>query len=175
MKKSIVFLLLYLFIFLPSKITLADISISFIDVDYIYSNSTIGKKIDKQLTSENKKITDEFSTYKNKIQDEKQKLIAQKKIISEEEFKNKTIDLEKKINKYNKLIAEKNEAFMKLKSDTKSLFLKKLMNIVGEYADDNSIQLILNKSDVIIGKSTLDKSDDILELVNIKIKDINLQ
>ena len=64
---------------------------------------------------------------------------------------------------------------MKLKSDTKSLFLKKLMNIVGEYADDNSIQLILNKSDVIIGKSTLDKSDDILELVNIKIKDINLQ
>ena len=175
MKKSIIFFLLYFFIFLPYKNTFANISISFIDIDYIYSNSTIGKKIDNQLNLENKKINDELISYQKKIQDEKNKLINQKKIISEEEFKTKSIDLEKKIKKYNKFVSDNKKTFIKYKNETKGLFLKKLMNIVQEYAEDNSIQLILNKSDIIIGHNTLDLSNDILKLVNKKINDIKLQ
>ena len=175
MKKNIIFFFLFFFIFISNKNALAELNISFIDVDYIYSNSKIGKKINNQISLEKKKIDEEFSGYQKQIQDDKQKLIGQKKIISEEEFRNKTIDLEKKINKYNKLIADKNKAFIKFKNETKKIFLKKLMSIVGEYAEENSIQLILKKSDIIIGQSSMDKSDDILKLVNKKINDIKLQ
>ena len=175
MKKSIIFFFLFLFFFSLGKVYSAEIKISFIDVDYIYSNSKIGKKINNQLDTDKKKIDDEFSGYKKKIQKEKEKLIGQKNILSEEEFKNKSIDLEKNVRKYNKLISDNNKKFINYKSQTKVIFLKKLMNIVQVYAEDNSIQLILNKKDIIIGQNTMDISNKVLELVNKKMNDIKLK
>jgi len=174
MKKNTIFFILFFFVFLLSKNTFADITISFIDVDYIYSNSKIGKKIDNQLSLKTKKINDEIANYQKNIQDEKEKLISQKNIISEEEFKNQSINLEKKVKEYNKLISDNNNSFIKYKKEVKGLFLKKLMNIVREYAEENSIQLILNKKDIIIGQNSMDVSNDILETVDKKMKDIKL-
>ena len=175
MKKIFIFFFFIFYIFISNKNLLADISISFIDVDYIYSNSKIGKKIDNQLNLESKKINKELTSYQKNIQDEKEKLINQKKIISEEEFEIKKIDLEKKVKRYNKLISDNNKSFIKYKTETKGLFLKKLIDIVQKYAEDNSIQLILNKEDIIIGQNALDISNDILKLVNENMNDIKLQ
>ena len=174
MKRNIIFFFLIFFVFTSNNTTLAEINISFVDVDYIYSNSKIGKKIDNQLKSEKKKINDKLTSYQKNIKDEKEKLINQKKIISEEKFKNQAIDIEKQIKKYNKLISDNNNSFIKYKTEIKSLFLKKLMNIVREYAEVNSIQLILNKKDIIIGQNDMDISNDILKLVNKKMNDIKL-
>jgi Skp family chaperone for outer membrane proteins len=174
MKTNIIIFFLFFFVFTANNNTLAEINISFVDVDYIYSNSKIGKKIDNQIKSEKKKINDKLISYQKDIKNEKEKLINQKKIISEEKFKNQAIDLEKKIKEYNKLISDNNNSFIKYKAEIKSLFLKKLMNIVREYAEVNSIQLILNKKDVIIGQNTMDISNDILKLVNKKMNDIKL-
>ena len=174
MKRNIIFFFLIFFVFTSNNTTLAEINISFVDVDYIYSNSKIGKKIDNQLKSEKKKINDKLTSYQKNIKDEKEKLINQKKIISEEKFKNQAIDLEKQIKKYNKLISDNNNSFIKYKAEIKSLFLKKLMNIVREYAEVNSIQLVLNKKDIIIGQNAMDISNDILKLVNKKMNDIKL-
>ena len=174
MKKNIIFFFLIFFVFTSNNTTLAEINISFVDVDYIYSNSKIGKKIDNKLKSEKQKINDKLTSYQKNIKDEKEKLINQKKIISEEKFKNQAIDLEKQIKKYNKLISDNNNSFIKYKAEIKSLFLKKLMNIVREYAEVNSIQLVLNKKDIIIGQNAMDISNDILKLVNKKMNDIKL-
>ena len=175
MNKSIIFFFLFFFLFSLKDDAAAEIKITFIDVDYIYLNSKIGKKINNQLKTEKKKIDDEFSGYKKKIQKEKEKLIGQKNILSEEEFKNKSIDLEKNVRKYNKLISDNNKKFINYRSQTKVIFLKKLMNIVQVYAEDNSIQLILNKKDIIIGQNTMDISNKVLELVNKKMNDIKLK
>jgi len=174
MKRNIIFFFLIFFVFTSNNTTLAEINISFVDVDYIYSNSKIGKKIDNKLKSEKQKINDKLTSYQKNIKDEKEKLINQKKIISEEKFKNQAIDLEKQIKKYNKLISDNNNSFIKYKAEIKSLFLKKLMNIVREYAEVNSIQLVLNKKDIIIGQNAMDISNDILKLVNKKMNDIKL-
>jgi len=174
MKRNIIFFFLFFFIFTSNNKILAEINISFVDIDYIYSNSKIGKKIDNQLESEKKKINEKLTSYQKNIKNEKEKLINQKKIISEEKFKNQAIDLEKQIKKYNKLISDNNNSFIKYKTEIKSLFLKKLMNIVREYAEVNSIQLILNKKDIIIGQNAMDISNDILKLVNKKMNDIKL-
>ena len=50
MKKNIIFFLFFFFI--SNNNILADTNISFIDVDYIYSNSIIGKKIVSKLNEE---------------------------------------------------------------------------------------------------------------------------
>ena len=44
-----------------------------------------------------------------------------------------------------------------------------------KYAKDNAIHLILNKKNVIIGKSDLDITQNIMKSLNNKIKDIKLK
>ena len=109
------------------------------------------------------------------MQNEKDKLTNQKKIISEDEFKNKAIVLENKILKFNKNISDKNKEFIKYKNESMKIFLKELMNVVREYADNNSIHLVLKKENIIIAKNDLDISGNILELLNKKVKDIKLK
>jgi len=175
MKKIITFFLFFFCVFTFSKNSLAESNVTFIDVDYIYSNSIVGKKIDNKLKLESKKINDELSDYKDKMQNEKDKLTNQKKIISEDEFKNKAIVLENKILKFNKNISDKNKEFIKYKNESMKIFLKELMNVVREYADNNSIHLVLKKENIIIAKNDLDISGNILELLNKKVKDIKLK
>ena len=45
---------------------------------------------------------------------------------------------------------------------------------MSEYSEKNSISIIIDKKNVIIGKTTLDITDDILKIVDEKIGKINL-
>ena len=51
--------------------------------------------------------------------------------------------------------------------------MKKVDNILLQYASDNNIDIILNKKNLIVSNSTFDISKDILEIVNKKIKKID--
>jgi Skp family chaperone for outer membrane proteins len=51
----------------------------------------------------------------------------------------------------------------------------KLTLILAEYADKNSISYIIPKQNIIIGKTELDLTNIILEILNSKIKNIDLQ
>ena len=47
--------------------------------------------------------------------------------------------------------------------------------ILTKFSDDNKISLILKKKDIIIGKSNLDITDKIIELVDKNIKKIKIK
>ena len=52
--------------------------------------------------------------------------------------------------------------------------LKELKPILADYSKENSISLVLRKKNIIIGKNELDITDDIIQLLNNKIKEIKL-
>ena len=172
MKKKIVPILFFFFIFQFNTNLFADNNISFIDVDYIYSNSEIGKKINNELNLKLDKLNKEFLSYKKSIEKEKDKINNQRNIISEDEYKKRTIELEKKVKNLNVDMTKKKKNFENYKKEKYNSFLKELMNIIKIYADKNSINLILKKENIIIGKNNFDISDNILILLN-KKKQIN--
>ena len=47
--------------------------------------------------------------------------------------------------------------------------------ILSEYSDNNSISLIIQKRNIVIGKTSLDITDDILKIVDEKIEKISLE
>ena len=147
-------------------------NILFIDIDYIYFNSNAGKIVNKKVESETKKINEELSNYKKKIQEDKTKLVSQKNILSQEEFQKKSIDLDKQIKEFNKKISNKNNQLLKYKNQTKIEFTKKLSKIVQEYASNNSIDMIITKDNILIGKKELDVTENLLNLFNKNIKTI---
>ena len=51
--------------------------------------------------------------------------------------------------------------------------LQQLNSILANYAEENAIDLIIKKKDIIIGKSSLDITDDIMKIFNNKVKQLN--
>ena len=156
-------ILLSIFIF---NISSAEEKIAFIDLNYVYSNSKIGKKIIKEIENKRKNINKDFKDFQNKLEDEKKKIINQKNVLAEEEYKKKLVSLENNLKKYNEIISKKNKELIDYQNKSKNEFKNALISTLAEYAKKNSISLILNKEQVLIGVKSLDVTMEILDLVN---------
>ena len=164
-KKSFVFLII-LFTSFSGVNLFAQDKIAFIDLNFVYSNSNIGKKIIKEVETKRKNINKDFKEFQSKLDNEKKKLISQKNVLAEDEYKKKVIDLENNLKKYNEIISKKNKDLIDYQNKSKNEFVNKLRSTLEKYAKEKSISMILRKEQVLIGVNKLDVSKDILELVN---------
>ena len=175
MTKNIkIFLFVFFFLF-QSPISFADNKISFIDVNLIFMNSDAGKKINDQIKDQREKINEEFLTYKKIIEEEQTKLSNQKNILSNEELRSKALDLEKKAKEYNAIISKKNNELNVFKDKVTREFYINLTKIMQDYALSNSVEMILKKEDILIGKNNLDITKEIMNLFNKNVKVIKIK
>ena len=168
-------IIFYIFIFAFTTNAFSQDKIAFIDLNFILNNSSAGKKINKELKTKTEKIASEFKDIQNKIEKEKKKISAQKNVISKEEYNKMIIDLENDIKKYNSSIQKKQNNLAKYKNQVRSEFSNQLKTVLEEYSKENSISMILRKENLLIGKNTLDVTNDILNLFNKNVKTIKVQ
>ena len=168
------FLLLIFFIFF-SKVSLShEKSIVYIDLNKIMNNSVAGKSITSQLENNHKKNISKFKVIEEELKKEEAEIISQKNVITKEEFEKKIIDLRDKANKFRK---ERNENINRLNNqrlEVTSKMITLVRPILSEFSDKNSISLIIDKKNIIIGKTFLDITDDILKIIDEKIGKIQL-
>ena len=146
----------------------------FIDMDQILQQSKAGKSINEQI----KKFVDakqnEIKKIEQEIKDEDENINAQKNILNENELNKKIKEFNIKLKKYqNKLKVNRDEITNKRISATGKL-LEELKPILAEYSKNNSISLILQKKDIIIGANDLNITNDIIALVDKKVTKINI-
>jgi len=173
MIKNIKFFIILIVLLFYNSLLFAENKILFIDIDFIFLNSTAGKKINDKIKAEAKKINNERTNYQKELDGDRDKLISQKNVLSQEELQKKSISLEEKAKKYNKIISTKNNELSKFKNDANIKFYQELTKIVQEYAKDNSIEMIVKKQNIIIGKTSLDATQDVLNIFDKKIKNLN--
>ena len=70
---------------------------------------------------------------------------------------------------------KKNNDLKNLRDNAAKKILDILNLILSEYSAKNSISLIIDKKNIIIGKSELDVTNQIMELLNKKIKKVDLK
>ena len=126
-----------LLIFIMTPIN-SEQKIVFIDMDKLVSISKPGSSIFKQLKNINDKNLNFLKDEEKKFKEKEKTLLAQKKIISENEFKAKVDELKSEINNYNQnrsnMIKDFNNNVDELKSEinnynqNKKKFLKILIN-----------------------------------------------
>jgi len=174
MKNLYKFLLIILFIFL-NKVAHSETTVAYIDMQTIILQSDAGQKIKKRLEETHKQNLIEFKETETNLKEEEKKILSQKNILKEDEFKIKITELRKKANNYNLKRKLKIESLHKLKTDSTNAILNKLNPILAEYSIENSIALIIQKKVVVIGKKDLDITNEVLNIFNSKVKDIELK
>ena len=171
--KYLFFIISLSLFFLNINISKAE-NIAFIDLNKIFDNSDAGKKIIKQVNEKQKKNSDELKKLQEKFDTDKQKLISQKNVLSEEEFKNKIVKLENDFKEYNKKIRNNNSDLTNFQLKARGEFYNYLTPILESYAKENSISIILKKENILIGKTNLDISQNILDIFNKNVKTIKV-
>ena len=149
--------------------------IVYLDLDRILSNSIAGKSITIKLNDLNKKNLDKFKNISKNLKEEESKLIAQKKIMSEEDFKKKVIELKKKIREFNEGSKKRTIELNQKKVNATNQLLELLNPILMDYSKKNDISIILNKRNILTGEKKLDITKTILQIFDKNIKQIDLK
>ena len=169
-------LLLIIFFIFFSKVSISQENKTvYLDLNMIMANSNAGKSINSQLEDNHKKNIANFKKLEEALKNEEAKIISQKTVISKEDFEKKIMNLRDKANKYRK---ERNDSINNLNNqrlDATQKMITLIRPILSEYSDNNSISLIIQKRNIIIGKTSLDITDDILKIVDEKIEKISLE
>jgi len=166
------YLLIFLFVFTNS---IAQEKIVFIDINYIFKNSIVGKDLNEKIKKKDNQINNEIKKFKDDIEKEKSEIISQKNVVSVEEYNIKIDNLEKKIKDMNMTIANKKKELEIYKKKVERSFSKELNLIIEEYSTENSIDMIFDKSNILMARKELNITEKIISLFNNQIKEINVR
>ena len=161
----------FLLIFLKSN---ANNSIAFIDLDFIAKNSLLGKSVSTQVKKKRAILNDEVSKHEKQLKEKEKKIISQKNILDQDQFKIKIDELRNMIKEYQIIREKKNKQLSIFSQKANKQVLNLISPILNEYSKKNSISIIFQKKNIVTGRSDLDITSDILKQLNDKIKKIDL-
>ena len=162
---------IFLFVTIP---VFSEQKIVFINMDKVISISNAGSSILKQLTDLNNNNLEFFKKEEKKFKEKETKLISQKNIITEADFQNKVNELKSEIKNYNlnrnKMLAD----FNKLKIDNTNNLLELINPILVKFSNDKEIAIILQKKDLVVAKTQLDITDEVIKIINSEVKEFKI-
>ena len=163
----------FIFLFFINSVN-SEQNIVFINMDKVISTSNAGSSILKQLTDLNNKNLQFLKNEEKKFKEKETKLISQKNIISEADFQNKVNELKSEIKNYNQKRNKMLADFKKLKIDNTNNLLKLINPILVKFSNDKEIAIILQKKDLVVAKTQLDITDEVIKIVNSEVKEFKI-
>ena len=168
------FLIINLFLIFFTLSYAEEQKIVYLNVDKIMQQSIAGKSIKKQLENLYNKNLEKFKKNDEILRNKEKKLIAQKNILNQEDFQKELSSLRKEIINFQKEQVKARENINKLRIGATNKLILKLSPILQDYAKKNSISLILQKKNIVMGKKEIEITDEILEITNKEIKNIKI-
>ena len=171
MKKILISILLFILISVPGY---SSEKIVYLDVEKIMQESIAGKSIIAQIKKKRESSISKFKKKEKDIIEKEKKLISQKNVLSKEEFEKKIKDLRNDISNYQKDRNKTSNEITKSRIKASTKLIKKLNSYFRRIFKKNSIRIIVQKKNIVMGKKEDDITKDILELVNQKVKSIKI-
>ena len=169
--KKIRFIILV--ILLSHSNLLADVPY-FLDFKYILNQSDAGKKAQVFLKNKLDKGIKQLQSKEKVILEEEKKLIAQKKIITPEEYKKKVNDLRNKVSSLQKNRNKLLEEVAIQRKKARQELLDNLNPIIKNYMKEKKIRMVVDKKSLLLADENLDITKEIILVLNKKLKEIKL-
>ena len=148
MKK--IFFLLFFFLYFESLC--AENNFAYININHILNNSIVGKSITEHINKIKEIKLKEFESTEKKLAEKEQNILKKKNIIDSEEFNKEVVMLKNEIKEYN----ETKKKFIRELDEKKIEYTKEILNvlntIISKYVEENSIQMVFSKKDIVIAK-----------------------
>ena len=154
---------------------IAEEKVSYIDIDFILSNSLAGKSLLANFKNEEKLKIDKFKLNDEKFKNEEKQILAKKNLISKDELNKELKLLQIKFNEYRDNKLSEIEKLKKKRNKNILNFLNLINPIIEKYMADNSIYMLIDKKNVFIASKKYDVTNNLIELINNQIKTIDIK
>ena len=170
MKKIYNYLSILIFLLLSTSNSFAN-KIAYIDLDVVLKNSNVGKKIQIQLDSKKSEQLDKIKSEEIEIKQLEDEIRNKQNIISQEELKIEVAKLKKRVKEFNLYKNQIKKEFNKNKNEQIMNFFNKIDPLLRAYMKENSIDILLNNKNIIIGKDSLDITEKMINIINNSLKE----
>ena len=148
--------------------------IVFLDMDKIMLQSKSGKSITIQLEKLHKNNITIFKQKEEELKNKETSIVSQKNVLSNEEFEKKINLLRKEANEYRIKRRDSINSLTKKRVEAQNKLINVINPILADYSKKNSISIIIQKKNIIIGKSELEITDDILKILDNSLNTVDL-
>jgi len=148
------------------QVSLAEKSIAFIDIDVIMNKSEFGKKSYKKIDDDFNKENEKLLKIEKNLVSKEQEILKQKNVLSEDELNKKIIELRKEINDFQSKKKLLNKKFNEMRLNITNQMAQSLNLILSKYAEKNDISLVIQKKFIVIARSGLDITSEVLKIFN---------
>jgi outer membrane protein len=169
--KKIVLIILSLVLF--SNLAVAD-NTYFIDFTKVLNESKAGSEAQKKLKDKFESESKKFKSEEEKIMKEESDLISQKKVLSNEDYQKKLNDLRSKVALIQKSQKESLNSIAASRNKARQTLLMSVTPIIKKYMEENKIRMVLDKQSVILGDTTLEITDKIIDILNKEVTSIKV-
>ena len=143
--------------------------VAVIDYDFLLSQSKPAKIINTQIKKIEEKYSIKFKDTEQSLKKEEKSILSKKNILDESAYLDLIMYFNVKVNKYN---TDKDKSLLQLKKkniEAKKQLIKDINPIISDYMQNKSFALVISKKSIIISKSELDITMDIIKIIDKKI------
>ena len=169
--KIIILTVFVLLIFTQSK---SAVKIAIIDTEVIMKESLAGKSLIKQISKIDDSNKKYFLEYEKRLKLEKKKISSQINILSKEEYDKKVLILNDDFKKYQNEVRDKLELTKSKRDKALKQILIELNVLLSNYSNENELTFIIDQKNIIIGRTDLNVTSEILKLIDLKLKKVSL-
>ena len=164
------FFFIFIFFFLNIAQAYSSEPIAYIDMDFIIKNSEIGKKTLNSINNLNEKNLNELKNNEKILKDLENDIISKKNIISKEEFDKEVLFFKEKANKFKEDQSKMSKKFNNYKKKELDSIISKISPIINAYMEKKSVKILLDSKNILVGRSNLDLTNEVIKEINEKIK-----
>ena len=169
------FFFILIFLSLSINSLKAEDKVSYIDIDYILTNTIAGKKLLNELKNEEELKIKKYKLSDDNFKNEEKKILAKKNLISKEEIEKEMKILLNKFQKYKKDQTIEVDELKNKRNKNIVNFLNLINPIIEKYMSDHSIYMIIDKKNVFIASKNYDITNNLIELIDNQIKNIEIK
>ena len=157
--KILIFLLVSLPVYSQEKIV-------YLDLDFIFANSIKGKNIQEELKNIDLENINILKEKENELKSEENKILSQKNILSDDTYNEKVNNFKKKLDSFRLEKDRMVKGFDKTRKTKLDEFILEINDIVEKYVEKKSIDLVLNKKHILMGKNKYNITNEIMDILN---------
>ena len=139
-------------------------------MEMVLKKSIFGKNLLSEIDNLNKKNIDELKIKEIELKNKEAEIKKKQNILSKEEIDKEIDNLKNQVKIYRK---EKEEMVKKLELKRKNnlnIFLTETSPIIQNYMEENSIDILLDRKNVFMGKKNSDITEIIIKAIDKKLK-----
>jgi len=163
------------FLVLTTNILKAENRVSYLDIDFIITNTLAGKKLLASLKKEEELKVNKFKLNDENFKNKEIKILAKKNLISDQEINKELELLQIEFQKYRKEKIKEANGLKDKRNKNIMNFLNLINPIIEKYMNDNSIHILIDKKNVFIANNEYDITNNLIELIDNQIKTIEVK